>query len=402
MGLVWSLLRSLSIRPPRYQTEEIDTNLLLKPKYPPITGYRILVTSCVVGLGSLKAGLSFSGKSTEPTTIEWVLGVVFTVVCVYQSLHVIRCDFLSCDILYRFYFLGLYEASSTRILPLLFEVDYTKQGESLHDNSSCRHSPSLVFSTAKTSVLLVGHGLGLVISGGWTYAWGLGIHQMWFEDLAKGPEQGQPPTTPFERFLIKLAMIFWTVGACVATSSGAAGTMYLIYSMGNILAPAAKKVYAYVSHHAHPWVGSASEDAEQRAGLVERFHNQLQSSTLVNQPHPRLRMVGMLCQYLSRFSEEDALMKASGYSTVFDILAVAGYVVAHAMAFLLAGGWTGCWVFGMYEIWKSIGEIQWYLRGFAILWSIGACVAAVLGFGGMLFVLRSFLSPITMFLGSFL
>ena len=79
MDLVWWLLRRISVRPPRYQTEEADSNLLFKPKHPALTGYRILVTLCVVGLGTLKAGLSYRGNSTEPTTIEWVLGVVITV-----------------------------------------------------------------------------------------------------------------------------------------------------------------------------------------------------------------------------------------------------------------------------------------------------------------------------------
>ncbi|KAH6907485.1 hypothetical protein BKA70DRAFT_1283149, partial [Coprinopsis sp. MPI-PUGE-AT-0042] len=102
LDLVWRLLRM-------YQTEEIDTHLLLKPRYPPITGYRILVTSCVVSLGSLKAGLSYQGKSTEATTTEWVLGVVLTV---------------------SLYYLGLYEASATRVLPILFEEDFSKQSTS--------------------------------------------------------------------------------------------------------------------------------------------------------------------------------------------------------------------------------------------------------------------------------
>ncbi|KAH6907450.1 hypothetical protein BKA70DRAFT_1044551, partial [Coprinopsis sp. MPI-PUGE-AT-0042] len=71
--------------------------------HPPLTGYRLLVTSLTVTFGALKAELTYLGRSTEAGTLEWTFGTIITV-------------FLYC--------LGLYEASSTRVMPWLFERDY--------------------------------------------------------------------------------------------------------------------------------------------------------------------------------------------------------------------------------------------------------------------------------------
>ncbi|KAH6907487.1 hypothetical protein BKA70DRAFT_1489507 [Coprinopsis sp. MPI-PUGE-AT-0042] len=279
LDLVWRLLRRLSFRSPRYQTDEIDTNLLLKPKYPPITGYRIL------------AGLSFKGKSTEPTTIE-------------------------------FYYLGLYEASTTRVLPLLFEEDYSKQ----------------VLYTTQAIFLLLAHGLSLFLTCGWAYLWGSGIHDMWFGE----PQPDLPPTTPIEAFLTKVMMMFWTLGASVATSIGAGASLFLLYSMGVIIAPGAKKIYTFTSTHLRSWASSESVDDEEQAGLVEWFNDHLLTSAVVIEPPLWLKWAGML---------------------LLGVAAAAGYVIVHALAFLFAGGWTGGWVFGLYELWKGIGEMPWYMLG---------------------------------------
>jgi hypothetical protein len=64
---------------PRYRTDEYDTNLLLKPTLPPITGYRLLVTFCALGFGISKAVLSYKGFATEPTSVDWIFGCTVTV-----------------------------------------------------------------------------------------------------------------------------------------------------------------------------------------------------------------------------------------------------------------------------------------------------------------------------------
>jgi hypothetical protein len=53
-----------------------------------------------------------------------------------------------------------------RVLPLLFEEDYTKQGESSSDSLLSHRSPRPVVNTAQASFVL----LGLVLTGGWALA----------------------------------------------------------------------------------------------------------------------------------------------------------------------------------------------------------------------------------------
>ena len=64
---------------PRYRTEEVDLELLLKPPHPPNTGYRLLVSLCAIGVGSLKGAMSLQGKPTQPTVVEWVSGVLLAI-----------------------------------------------------------------------------------------------------------------------------------------------------------------------------------------------------------------------------------------------------------------------------------------------------------------------------------
>ncbi|TFK22028.1 hypothetical protein FA15DRAFT_54082 [Coprinopsis marcescibilis] len=75
MDFVWAIGRLSSWRTPRYRSEERPSALLIKPRRPPVTGYRILVSICVVSFGMAKAGLSYSGKEAAPTAVEWVFGV---------------------------------------------------------------------------------------------------------------------------------------------------------------------------------------------------------------------------------------------------------------------------------------------------------------------------------------
>ena len=82
-------------------------------------------------------------------------------------------------------------------------------------------------------------------------------------------------------------------------------------------------------------------------------------------------------------------------SIVIGIVAVAGYIAVHGLALLVVAGWTGMWGYGLYEIWKGIGDIQWYLWGFVVFWSFGACIAIATGVFGTLYVLAAFFSPLT-------
>lgn len=49
-----------------------------EPWHPKLTVHRALIISLTTGFGLAKAILSYRGKSVAPTTIEWVFGVVVT------------------------------------------------------------------------------------------------------------------------------------------------------------------------------------------------------------------------------------------------------------------------------------------------------------------------------------
>ncbi|TDL13661.1 hypothetical protein BD410DRAFT_735048 [Rickenella mellea] len=68
-----------------------------------LTGYRLIVILTTAGFGLSKAALSYQGKSTTPTTLEWLYGIIITV---------------------GLYWIGLYEHNSSQRLPSLFITDY--------------------------------------------------------------------------------------------------------------------------------------------------------------------------------------------------------------------------------------------------------------------------------------
>lgn len=74
------------IKFPHYDTEERTLELLIKPKHPPVTGYRIIVSAAAFSFGMTKATLSYRGQQTAPTAVEWAYGVVVTVMCVYPRI----------------------------------------------------------------------------------------------------------------------------------------------------------------------------------------------------------------------------------------------------------------------------------------------------------------------------
>ncbi|RXW12048.1 hypothetical protein EST38_g13806 [Candolleomyces aberdarensis] len=117
MNGVRKLFRSVGIKIPRYNTEAPNLEFLIKPKHPPITGYRILVTASAIIFGMTKAVCSYIGLETAPSTVEWLYGVAITL---------------------SIYWLGFFEASANEVMPWLFIADY---------------SPQVVFATVKLSGL---------------------------------------------------------------------------------------------------------------------------------------------------------------------------------------------------------------------------------------------------------
>ncbi|KIM34928.1 hypothetical protein M413DRAFT_37682, partial [Hebeloma cylindrosporum] len=70
---------------------------------PKIMLYRLLVISTTISLGSAKAVAVFYGKSYVSITIEWIAGVVVSILL---------------------YILGLYENNPFNMMPYLFEANY--------------------------------------------------------------------------------------------------------------------------------------------------------------------------------------------------------------------------------------------------------------------------------------
>jgi hypothetical protein len=48
-----------------------------------ITPWRVLNSALVLGLGSYKAITTYQGQSIGPTTTDWIVGVVWTLMCVH-------------------------------------------------------------------------------------------------------------------------------------------------------------------------------------------------------------------------------------------------------------------------------------------------------------------------------
>lgn len=70
-----------------YRTDEREILTLVESPRPVLTGYRLLVSSLDAGFGLNKAFLSFRGYSMDPTTADWVFGVVGTMGYATLSVH---------------------------------------------------------------------------------------------------------------------------------------------------------------------------------------------------------------------------------------------------------------------------------------------------------------------------
>ncbi|TFK31440.1 hypothetical protein BDQ12DRAFT_694141 [Crucibulum laeve] len=336
MNFIWRTLRRYSLRAPNYRTDERSVERLIKPLHPPVTGYRILVTFTAFCFGMVKSSLSYRGLSTAPTTIEWIFGVVVT-----SSL----------------YWFGLYEASSTEVLPSMFEIDYSRP----------------LFEGGVAVTFMTGHILALIITVGWTYLWYSGLVALWGGG-STSPKEGPPPTQ-YERFFEIVFSIVWSImGAGMGMGTGIAGSCVVLWSMGRTVVPL---------------VVSATEKVKMIIGLQDRddgmdIYTWLRSAVpevpeAIVHPSPALSLI---------------------YDGLVFVLLILGYTTGHALAFILAFGWTLLWVFGIIEVWKSFSEPSQGINmlftwGFGLLWSIGACIATVIGTFGSLAVLWSFFSPLT-------
>ncbi|KIM40721.1 hypothetical protein M413DRAFT_28498 [Hebeloma cylindrosporum] len=107
MEYLWVFLGNRTgFRRPYYISDEIPAQHRLVGIRPPLTGYRIIVTVVVASVGMIKSALLYGQKPMEATTVECVFGVGIATVL---------------------YWIGLYEASSIKVYPKLFHVDYSEE-----------------------------------------------------------------------------------------------------------------------------------------------------------------------------------------------------------------------------------------------------------------------------------
>lgn len=73
--LIWSVFRKTT---PRYTSQERQRIPSPDEAYPPITGYRLLVSGSVFLFGMAKAYLSYVGLGGAANALDWTFGVIVT------------------------------------------------------------------------------------------------------------------------------------------------------------------------------------------------------------------------------------------------------------------------------------------------------------------------------------
>ena len=76
LDYLWDFLYTFArIHRPIYRNDEDREGCILTSSHPPMTGYRLLVTSTVFIFGMTKSGLVYGNRNTEATTVECIFGV---------------------------------------------------------------------------------------------------------------------------------------------------------------------------------------------------------------------------------------------------------------------------------------------------------------------------------------
>ncbi|RXW15815.1 hypothetical protein EST38_g10038 [Candolleomyces aberdarensis] len=327
MDGVRTLFRPFGIKIPQYETEERTLDLLIKPKHPPVTGYRIIVTAAAILFGMTKAMLSYRGEQTGPMTVEWAYGIVVTVIL---------------------YWLGLYETSSSEVMPWLFTTNYWSQ-----------------VATGSVAIgYIVIHLIGLAGIGLWTSMWGYGVVAVIKSGWGPSPTTpDSPPTTSFDLFFQHVFMLMWLV---VAIGMGIGGGVFvgcrILVSLAGVVKPLLLKGIRSV------W-----------------------------QPLRHLLARVLPIDLDAGVDDDDATLTlenpSPGLQWCFTILMTIGiailYVLAHGVAFIIAFGWTSLWFYGLKTLWsQKMGS--WFMLSFTLFWSAGASIAVVIGLAGTLAVVASF------------
>ncbi|TFK31736.1 hypothetical protein BDQ12DRAFT_92571 [Crucibulum laeve] len=360
MNFIWRTLRRYSLQAPNYRTDERSVERLIKPPHPPVTGYRMLVTFTAICFGMVKSSLSYRGLSTAPTTIEWIFGVVVTL---------------------GLYWFGLYEVSSTEVLPSMFEVD-------------CSRS---LFEGGVAVIFMTSHILALIITIGWTYIIYSALVGLWSHGLISPKEPG-PPSTEYERFFeLAFTLMLSSICAC-AVMEGIAVSCGVLWCMGKTVAP----LVAEAMEKLKAIIGFQDRDSgmDMHASLLSVVPEV--QEVIIRGPSPALRLIYDGFKY--SLSSPPELHVLTSLPVVF-VLLILGYIIGHTLAFFITIGWTLLCVFGIIQTRKFFSEPSLATQGMftmICIWVFGMLlpvpaisVATVIGAFGSLAVLWSFFSPLT-------
>jgi hypothetical protein len=86
-----------------------------------LTGYRLLTTIVIMGVGIPKAVYSYYGQSLISPTLDWLGGILFTLLLVFIS-DIGFTEFVDLMVL-RLFWLGVIEATRPELCPSFFQVD---------------------------------------------------------------------------------------------------------------------------------------------------------------------------------------------------------------------------------------------------------------------------------------
>ncbi|KIM40712.1 hypothetical protein M413DRAFT_28489 [Hebeloma cylindrosporum] len=188
------LRKLVGVNRPHYISDEIDTRLRVGTP-PLLTGYRIIVTLVVATIGMSKSALLYGHKPTEATAVECAFGVgVVTIL----------------------YYVGLYEASSLKVYPKLFHVDYA---------SALYYITETSFSCITETAVVFLYLLGVLIYGGVSYGFYLFLARAFSPEVAEKMEGT-------ETMAMLVMSILIGVTSCTMVLGGAIGVLGVLYHLG--------------------------------------------------------------------------------------------------------------------------------------------------------------------------
>jgi hypothetical protein len=68
--------------------------IIKKESVATITPWRLLNTMVILGVGAYKAVTTYLGQTTGPTTADWIIGIAWTLMCVFSRSHLALTDII--------------------------------------------------------------------------------------------------------------------------------------------------------------------------------------------------------------------------------------------------------------------------------------------------------------------